>query len=277
MRKSTTASAKNVSSFAPAKSRATIKALNQDYAEMRSAIIDALRLMPERFYPCNFAKKLQFDITDIEKQRLCIAVMQKLCIEPVIKEVGRGKAPQYSKDASVWRTLEKRLSELQVKYVVLANDVFKHTGRVGKAYSQIIQDALDGVKAEIKSLPRDEQDFVEEPVDIFSAEEVAQLSPEATKISSSYNEKTGEFEYVPEDLTKDLYADLEKLDDSITEIKLSISKEIEKLNELNEILKNRQTERMVIEKQIEDKEKLMEICKNAKVSYEELKRLVNKA
>ena len=266
MKKRTTKVALTSTAFAPAKSRATIKALDQDYAEMRSAIIDALRLMPERFYPCNFAKKLQFDITDIEKQRLCIAVMQKLCIEPVIKEVGRGKAPQYSKDASVWRTLEKRLSELQVKYVVLANDVFKHTGRVGKAYSQIIQDALDGVKAEIKSLPRDEQDFVEAPVDIFSAEEVAQLSPEATKISSSYNEKTGEFEYVPEDL----YVNLEKIDDSITEVKLSIAKETERLKKLR-------SERDRFVKQIEDREMLISICENAGISLEELKRLVNKA
>lgn len=76
---------------------------------------------------------------------------------------------------------------------------------------------------------------------------------------------------------ENLYIDLEKADASILEIKLSISQEIEKLNELNALLKNRQTERAAIEKQIEDRKKLMEICKNAKVSYEELKRLVDKA
>lgn len=255
-------------------SRTTIKALNQDYAEMRIAIIDALRIMPERFYPFNFAKKLQFDITNIEKQRLCIAVMQKLCIEPVIKEVGRGKAPQYSKDASVWRTLEKRLSELQVKYVVFSNDVFKHTGRIGKAYSQIIQDALEKVKSEIASLPRDEQDFVEEPVDIFSAEEVAQLSPEATKISSSYNEKTGEFEYVPEDLTKDLYADLEKIDASINVSALDIKTVEDKLNEMKRTHQKLLDERKSIEKSISNKEKLMAICKTMKMSVEEIKSLL---
>jgi predicted nucleic acid-binding Zn-ribbon protein len=266
MKQSTTASAKNVSSFAPAKSRATIKALNQDYAEMRSAIIDALRLMPQDFCPFNFAKKLQFNITNVEKQRLCIAIMQKLCIEPIKIDKGRGTALQYSRDKRTWNTLEKRLSALQVKYVVLSNNVFQHTGRIGKAYSQIIQDALEEVKSEIASLPRDEQDFVEEPVDIFSAEEVAQLSPEATKISSSYNEKTGEFEYVHEDL----HVNLEKIDDSITEVKLSIAKETERLKKLR-------SERDRFVKQIEDREMLISICENAGISLEELKRLVNKA
>lgn len=238
---------------------------NVNYDALTTIVVTYLSNQYRAFTPKEFARDIDFKIANTSKMRLCDALMHHLCI----KGDNANSRPdcvqtRYSIPKGMHETISKRIFTMQLELICLDNDVFQTTNKPSVKRLEAIKSRATALREKINALPRDEHDFKIVP-------------QESEKISSSYNEKTGEFEYVPEDLTKDLYTNLEKLDDSITEIKLSISKEIEKLNELNELLKNRQTERAVIEKQIEDKEKLMSICKNAKISYEELKRLVDKA
>jgi hypothetical protein len=236
-----------------------------DYDALTTIVVRYLSNQYRAFTPKEFARDIEFKIANTSKMRLCDALMHHLCIKGDNAN-SRLDCVQtrYSIPKGMHETISKRIFKMQLELICLDNDVFQTTNKPSVKRREVIEARATELREKIDALPRDEHDFKIVP-------------QETTKISSSYNEKTGEFEYISEDLTKDLYADLEKLDDSITEIKLSISKEIEKLNELNELLKNRQTERAIIEKQIEDKEKLMSICENAGISLEELKRLVNKA
>ena len=236
-----------------------------DYDMLTTIVVKYLSNQYRAFTPKEFARDIDFNIPNTSKMRLCEALMHHLCI----KGDHANSRPdcvqtRYVIPKGMHETMGRRIFSTQLELICLDNDVFQTTNKPSVKRREVIKDHIMQLRLMIHNLPRDERGFMIVP-------------EESEKISSSYNEKTGEFEYIPEDLTKDLYTDLEKLDDSITEIKISISKEIEKLNELNELLKNKQVERDSIEKQIEDKEKLMEICKNAKVSYEELKRLVDKA
>lgn len=224
-----------------------------NYDGLTTIVVKYLSNQYRAFTPKEFARDIDFKIANTSKMRLCDALMHHLCI----KGDNANSRPdcvqtRYSIPKGMHETISKRIFKMQLELICLDNDVFQTTNKPSVKRLEVIKARATELREKINALPRDEHDFIIVP-------------QESEKISSSYNEKTGEFEYV-----SDLHTDLEKIDDSITEVKLSIAKETERLKKL-------QNERDRFVKQIEDRDKLISICENAGISLEELKRLVNKA
>lgn len=228
MKQSTTASAKNASSFASTEGGA-----QSIYMLISKTVIALLKTRERAITIEEFIEGMKgCNIPVTCTSRLFDGIVKFLMINPNHK--------MYTFPIEVRSNIEVRLTADRIELICLTHKVFQTRGR-------------HAADAEQKRLDR------------------IQIVSEKCRASK------GQADDPMRTLVENLYTDLEKIDASILEIKLSISKEIEKLNELNALLKNKESERGLIEKQIEDKKKLMEICKNAKVSYEELKRLVNKA